>query len=99
MNESDLNSQSSVRERLARVEQAQIHLRAEQNGIRQAIDELTIEIRQQFEGENGRPGLVTRIDRLEQSEARRVRGYWVAMTAALTAFAAALAQLIFGRRA
>lgn len=41
---------------------------------------------------NGAPGLKTRLDRLEQTEATRSKLVWVAITAAGTAFVKSLAS-------
>lgn len=38
-------------------------------------------------GADGRPGIVVRLDRLEQSESRRTKLVWVALGAALSAVA------------
>lgn len=38
-------------------------------------------------GADGRPGIVVRLDRLEQSESRRTKLVWAALAAALSAVA------------
>lgn len=41
-------------------------------------------------GVDGKPGMVVRVDRLEQGEARRSKFVWLALGAALTALAKAV---------
>lgn len=43
-----------------------------------------------LQGTNGQPGIVVRLDRLEQSEGRRSKLLWLAVGAALAALAKSL---------
>jgi hypothetical protein len=94
----DPNRDQSLRERIALLEQSVIHQQQERSELRQAIDELTMEIRQQFEGHDGRPGIVMRIDRLEQIEVRRSKVVWLTFSTALAALATALWEHVFGTK-
>lgn len=78
------------------MEQSLINLAQERGELRQQIDELTIEIRGYFEGHEGRPGIVTRVDRLEQIELRRAKVVWMTFAASITALATALWEKIVG---
>jgi hypothetical protein len=94
----DPNRDQNLRERVALLEQTVIHYQRDRGELRQAIDELTMEIRQQFEGRDGRPGIVMRIDRLEQIEVRRAKVVWLTFSTALAALATAMWEHLFGAR-
>ncbi len=57
-------------------------------------DEFREEMRFALGGGGADPGIRTRLDRLEQSEARRMRWNWVVFAAAIGALFTALASLL-----
>lgn len=84
----------SFRERLTRLELKQEALAEERKEIRQSVDELTVEIRQQFEGISGSPGISTRLDRLEQTEKGRSRWLWLRISTSVGVIATIIVDII-----
>ena len=90
-----MDEQGTIRERIARIELTQETINRERQEIRQSVDELTMEIRQQFEGINGNPGITMRLDRLEQTEKTRAKWFWLTITSSVGAFATVIIERIF----
>lgn len=74
-----MSDNDEVSVKLARIE---VHL---SNLTKQIGDAIGL-----LQGKDGKPGMIVRLDRVEQAEARRAKFVWLALGAAFTALAKGL---------
>lgn len=68
----------------------EVELKLERVLTRQDVTQLTVSRIEKLLGGNGTPGMVTRVDRLEQSQDYQSRHFWALWPTALTAAAVAI---------
>lgn len=90
-----------IRERLAGIEEKlggfRVDFAEHRQEDRDGFDAITSRLERLLDGDASKPGLVTRVDRLEQTEMRRNRTYWIAVTAAITSVVGLLMNIFLHR--